>query len=44
MSPIVMEIEMPAELSSFRLPDGVHRRLQALLDRQDQGSPLTLDE
>jgi len=41
MPPVVMEIEMPASLEEFRLPEGVHQRLQDLLDRQDQGEPLT---
>jgi hypothetical protein len=41
MLPVVMQIEMPAGLEEFRLPEGVHRRLQDLLDRQDQGLPLT---
>jgi hypothetical protein len=39
-----MEIEMPAGLEEFRLPEGVQRRLQDLLDRQDQGQPLTPGE
>jgi hypothetical protein len=38
---IVMEIEVPASLGEFHLPEGVHRRLQDLLDRQDSGQPLT---
>jgi hypothetical protein len=41
---VLVELEMPAELESFRLPEGVHRRLQELLDRQDRGTPLTADE
>lgn len=44
MPPVVMEIEMPADMEEFRLPEGVHRRLQDLLDRQDRGQPLTLAE
>ncbi len=39
--PIVVEIEIPAGMEEFRLPEGVHRRLQDLLDRQDQGQSLT---
>lgn len=38
---ILIEIELPAELEKFRLPEGVNQRLQALLDRQDQGEQLT---
>ncbi|HZP83041.1 MAG TPA: hypothetical protein VFB21_15480 [Chthonomonadaceae bacterium] len=41
MPPVVMQIEMPASLEEFHLPEGVHRRLQDLLDRQDQGQLLT---
>ena len=41
---ILVEIEMPDELAGFRLPEGVHQRLQNLLDRQDRGEPLTDDE
>ncbi len=41
MPPVIMEIEMPAGLDEFRLPEGVHRRLQNLLDRQDRGLSLT---
>jgi len=40
-SPIVIEIEMPAGWEEFRLPEGLHRRLQDLLDRQDRGQPLS---
>jgi len=38
---ILIEIELPAELERFKLPEGVNQRLQALLDRQDQGEQLT---
>jgi hypothetical protein len=38
---ILIEIELPAELEKFRLPEGVNQRLQVLLDRQDQGEQLT---
>ena len=41
---IQLEVEMPADLARFRLPEGVQRRLQALLDKQDLGRPLTVDE
>lgn len=42
MSKIVtFEMELPDDLAQFRLPTGVHNRLQELLDRQDQGQQLT---
>lgn len=39
-----LEIEVPEDLARLRLPEGVDRRLQALLDKQDGGAPLTPDE
>lgn len=39
-----IELEMPDELAEFRLPNAVQRRLQHLLDLQDQGRQLTPDE
>lgn len=41
---IQINLEIPDDLAQFRMPSGVNRRLQALLDRQDQGIPLTVDE
>ncbi len=41
---ILIEIELPAELEKFKLPEGVNQRLKALLDRQDQGEQLTSAE
>ena len=41
---INIQVEMPDDLPKFRLPEGVQRRLQSLLDRQDEGEPLTADE
>jgi hypothetical protein len=35
---------MPDGWEKFRLPDGLHRRLQDLLDRQDRGQALTSAE
>jgi hypothetical protein len=40
-APLQVEIELPGDLARFRLPEGVEARLHALLDRQDQGPPLT---
>ena len=37
-------IEIPVDLARFELPDAVQARLQALLDRQDEGQPLTAAE
>jgi hypothetical protein len=37
-------VEIPAELTSFKLPDAVQGRLQDLLDRQDAGEELTQAE
>lgn len=38
------EIEVPADLARLHLPEGLDRRLQALLDKQDGGSALSPDE
>ena len=37
-------IEIPIELTQFKLPIAVDERLQFLLDRQDEGMKLTLIE
>lgn len=37
-------IDMPDDLAKLVLPDGVQERLDELLDRQDQGQPLTTQE
>jgi len=39
-----LKIGVPQELARLHLPEGVDRRLQALLDKQDNGTPLTPDE
>lgn len=41
---ILIELELPADLSRFQLPQGIQDRLQALLDRQDQGEELSASE
>ena len=41
---IQLEIEMPGDLAKFRLPKGVGKRLQDLLDKQDSGEQLTAAE
>jgi len=38
------EIELPADLAKLHLPEALDRRLQSLLDKQNQGTPLTADE
>ena len=39
-----IHLQMPDDLKRLRLPAGVNTRLQQLLDRQDQGVPLTAAE
>jgi hypothetical protein len=41
---LTIEVDLPADLARFRLPEGVAARLKALLDRQDSGQPLTEQE
>lgn len=41
---VTFDIDLPADLAQFRLPEGVAARLQDLLDRQDAGIPLTAQE
>jgi hypothetical protein len=41
---LTLEVDLPADLARFRLPEGVAARLQTLLDRQDSGQPLTPQE
>jgi hypothetical protein len=37
-------VEIPIELTRFQLPQAVQSRLQFLLDRQDEGNVLSLEE
>jgi hypothetical protein len=39
-----LEIEVPGDLARLHLPEGLDRRLQALLDKQDGGTALSADE
>ena len=39
-----LEIEVPADLARLQLPEGVDRRLHALIAKQDSGVPLSADE
>lgn len=41
---LTLELDLPADLARFRLPEAVAARLQSLLDRQDSGQPLTAQE
>jgi len=41
---LTLEVDLPADLARFRLPEAVAARLHALLDRQDSGQPLTPQE
>lgn len=41
---LTVEVELPDDLARFRLPKAVADRLQTLLDRQDSGQPLTVQE
>ncbi len=41
---IRIRLEIPDDLASLQLPDGVQERLLALLDRQDQGQVLRAAE
>lgn len=38
---VTLDIDLPDDLARFRLPEAVTSRVQALLDRQDSGQPLT---
>jgi hypothetical protein len=41
---VILEVDLPADLSRFRLPEAVAARLRDLLDRQDSGQELTPQE
>ena len=41
---MTLEVDLPADLARFQLPEAVVARLQTLLDRQDAGQPLTEQE
>jgi hypothetical protein len=41
---VAIELEVPDDVSWFRLPEGVQSRLHELLDRQDQGGSLAAAE
>lgn len=41
---LTIEVDLPADLARFRLPEALDARLQTLLDRQDSGEPLSEQE
>ena len=41
---LTIDVDLPADLARFRLPEAVAARLQTLLDRQDSAHPLTPQE
>jgi hypothetical protein len=41
---LTLEVDLPADLARFRLPEAVAARLQSILDRQDSGQTLTPEE
>jgi hypothetical protein len=41
---LTLEVDLPGDLARLRLPAAVAARLQALLDRQDAGTPLSSAE
>ncbi len=43
-SRVTVTIELPEDLARLLLPLGVRRRLDHLLDKQDRGQMLTVDE
>lgn len=44
LQPLQLQVDLPTDLARFRLPQGVERRLQLLLSRQDAGLALSPDE
>jgi hypothetical protein len=41
---VTLELASPNDLERFTLPTGVHHRLQELLERQDRGEALSMEE
>ncbi len=41
---IHLEIDLPQDMAGLLFPEGLDRRLHALLDKQDRGESLTEDE
>lgn len=41
---LTLDVDLPDDLQRFRLPEAVAARLRSLLDQQDAGRPLSLQE
>ena len=41
---LTFDVDLPDDLARFKLPKAVADRLQSLLDRQDSGRPLSVQE
>jgi hypothetical protein len=41
---LTLEVELPDDLAGLQLPAAVAARLQGLLDRQEEGTPLSSEE
>jgi len=41
---VLVKLELPGDLERFQLPKGVEERLHDLLDGQDRGGELTVEE
>ena len=41
---LTLDVDLPADLERFRLPEAVAARLQSLLDQQDAGGRFSLQE
>lgn len=41
---LTIEVDLPADLARFQLPEAVAARLRTLLDRQDSGQSLSEQE
>jgi hypothetical protein len=39
-----IDLDIPADMANLAFPEALDRRLHVLLDKQDQGQPLTEDE
>lgn len=44
MRTVTIKLELPGDLNVLRLPETVHSRLHELLDKQDAGEALTVNE
>lgn len=41
---LTFKLDLPGDLAHFKLPAAVNNRLHQLLDKQDDGNPLTTQE